>query len=110
MENDLMKQQFTDAQLVRIIDEALIYMCACPAQVAKQILDLRKLYQYQMQCEAGNPNQNDVHKLIGKTTETCHAEMEKCMSRVLEIEQWDLETLTMPAGLRQYRDEHLDTL
>jgi hypothetical protein len=103
----LMDHTYTEAQLHKIIDEALIYMCACPAQVAKQILELRKLHNYQMTCENANPGQNDVHVLIAKSTAISHVEMEKCLTRILEIEAWDLQTLEMPAGLRKYRDEQL---
>lgn len=104
-----MDQQFTNEQLTQIIDEALIYMCACPAQVAEQLLNLRKLYEYQMTCEAGNPGKNDVHLTISRATAHCHAEMERCLQRILEIEEWDLNTLKMPAGLRQFRDSQLNT-
>ncbi len=104
-----MEQQFTNEQLIQIIDEALIYMCACPAQVAKQLLELRKLYEYQMQCEAGDPGKNDVHLTISRATALCHAEMERCLQHILEVEAWDLKTLKMPAGLRQFRDSQLNT-
>jgi hypothetical protein len=29
------EERFTDAELVSVIEQALIYMCACPAQVAQ---------------------------------------------------------------------------
>lgn len=102
-----MEQQFTNDQLIQIIDEALIYMCACPAQVAKQLLELRKLYDYQMQCEADNPGQNDVHLTISRTTALCHAEMEQCLRHILEVEEWDMNTLKMPPGLRKFRDSQI---
>ena len=36
-----------------------------------------------------------------------HAEMEKCLDDVLVAEGWDKETLAMPEGLRQLRDDML---
>lgn len=100
-----MDHVYTEAQLQHIIDEAVIYMCACPAQVARQLLDLRKLYRYQLNCEQSNAGQNEVHQTIGRSTTICHAEMEKCLGRILDIEGWDLATLTMPEGLRKCRDD-----
>ena len=36
---------FESSQLAHIIEQAMICMCACPAQVAQEILSLRELYQ-----------------------------------------------------------------
>jgi len=44
---DSLQVRFSDPQLTRILEEAIIYMCACPAQVAKQLLELRNLFVYQ---------------------------------------------------------------
>jgi hypothetical protein len=46
-----LQKRFTEQQLERIIDEATIYMCACPAQVAEQIRHLRQMIRYQNNCE-----------------------------------------------------------
>lgn len=43
----MLKTTFDDKMLERIIDASMIYMCACPAQVAREILDMRQLYNYQ---------------------------------------------------------------
>lgn len=48
-------QRFSDLQLEQIIEEAAIYMCACPAQVAVQLRNLRSPYRYQTACEQ-DPN------------------------------------------------------
>ena len=49
-------EQFSDAELVQIIEEGLIYMCACPAQVADALRKLRELYRYQMTCLEDSTN------------------------------------------------------
>ena len=45
-----MKQRFDSASVSKIIDQALVYQCACPAQVCRTILELRELYEYQRNC------------------------------------------------------------
>ncbi len=42
-----MEMRYTSQQLEKIINEAAIYMCACPCQVAVQLRHLRELYRYQ---------------------------------------------------------------
>ncbi|OIQ86899.1 hypothetical protein GALL_312310 [mine drainage metagenome] len=105
-----MDQIYTEAQLVKIIDEALIHMCACPAQVANQILQLRKLYRYQLDCEQDNAEQTEVHQTIGLSTTVCHAELERCLGRVLEVVGWDLDTPAMPESLRKSRDDLMQNI
>jgi len=103
-----LQQRFTDRQLEQIVDEATIYMCACPAQVAAAIRDLRGLYAYQKECLETPSNDSPVHQLIAKSTQTAHAELESCLDKVLDMEGWDRETLRMPEGLRQKRQEALE--
>lgn len=38
-----LEQRFSDLQLEEIIEEAAIYMCACPGQVAAELRNLRSL-------------------------------------------------------------------
>ncbi len=102
-----MEQRFSDQQLERIIDEATIYMCACPAQVAAAIRDLHGLYRYQQDCLEALSSERPVHQLIAVSTNTAHAELEDCLERVLDLEGWDRQTLRMPEGLRRKRDESL---
>ena len=83
----------------------MIYMCACPAQVAREILDLRDLYNYQQNCLNSNPLSTEVHELIAETVRQNHALMESTLDRILTIEGWDRETLVMPDGLRVLRDK-----
>ncbi|WP_374356837.1 hypothetical protein [Chitinimonas sp.] len=97
-------KQFSDSELRQISDEALLYMCACPAQVAAQLLQLRKLYAYQANCRADPENDPAVHGAIAAATADAHAVFEACLEKVLTLEGWDRATLTMPEGLRQKRD------
>ena len=99
---------FRDEELAHINNQAMIYMCACPAQVSAEIRSLRELIQYQRQCISNNDSNSAVHKLIAQACEEAHATLERCLAEVLELEGWDRETLEMPSGLRQLRDQFLD--
>jgi len=101
-------QRFSSSELERIIEEAMIYMCACPAQVANQILQLRQLIAYQQDCLTSPGNPGEVHRCIAAAAMDAHARMEGCLDQVLDIEGWDRTTLRMPAGLRQLRDDLID--
>jgi hypothetical protein len=98
---------FDDHLLTKIIDASLIYMCACPAQVAKGILDMRQLYFYQQNCLSSGPLNAEVHELIAQTVKQNHLSMEQTLNRILTIENWDRKTLEMPDGLRILRDKIL---
>ncbi len=100
--------RFDDTQLKHIIDQAMIYMCACPAQVASQILQLRQLYAYQRGCLERGAVLDAVHEHIAAATEEAHARMEDCLDAVLKLEGWDRERLEMPAGLRRQRDQIIE--
>ena len=103
-----MKQQFTDQQMMLIVEESLMYMCACPAQVAQQVRQLRSLYRYQSECQALPDTDKAVHQAISQAAAEAHAIMEACMDKILTLEGWDRETLTMPAGLRKIRDDLIE--
>ena len=106
---DSLPTRFSNAQLLKIIDEAMIYMCACPAQVAKQVRELRELYAYQHNCiSRASPGLEGVHERIAEATRAAHAEMERCLDEVLDLEGWDRTTLAMPAGLRAVRDHIIE--
>ena len=102
-------RRFTDSQLAKIMNEALIYMCACPAQVCKEIVQLRGLWKYQQDClkRADAPV---VHELIAKKVILAHQVMEECLEFILELEGWDPETLSMPENLRTLRNEEIGLL
>ena len=95
------EETYTDAELARVIEQGLIYMCACPAQVAEGLQKLRNLYHYQMDCLASSDNDPRVHQMIADSAIQAHAILQDCLDRVVEMEQWDRQTLTMPANLRE---------
>lgn len=99
--------RFSKAQLQTIIEEATIYMCACPAQVCQQLLSLVALYEYQEQCQERQGNQA-VHDSIAAATAAAYAELETCLDRILDIEGWDRATLKMPPGLRKLQRLTMD--
>jgi hypothetical protein len=96
-----MKMRFSAVQVSKIIDQALVYQCACPAQVATTILELRDLHDYQLKCQADAGGTDAVHAAIGRATEEVHARMEACLDEVLDLEGWDRESLSMPSQLRK---------
>jgi len=97
------EERFTDAELGQVIEQAMIYMCACPAQVAESVRKLRELYRYQLRCiEAIHPEGSlAVHALIAQSTIQSHSIMQDCLEKVIAMENWDRSTLEMPAGLRK---------
>lgn len=99
---------FDNAQLSHIIEEAMIFQCACPAQVAQHILGLRELSRYQFSCSITRTEDFGVHARIMESVRRTHVEMEQCLGDVLAAEGWDTATLTMPEGLRQLRDQLLE--
>lgn len=96
-----MHETFDSAQISKVIDQALMYQCACPAQVCRAIFELRELHQFQMNCADDTANDRLVHETIAEAAELSHQLMERCLERILEIEGWDRATLTMPASLRK---------
>lgn len=97
-----LQQQFSHEQLLRILDQSLVYECACPAQVCRQLLALAELYQYQLQCADRNDTDRRVHQAIAEGTRLAYAAMECCLGEVLDLEGWDRDTLTLPASLRGF--------
>lgn len=95
-----MKQQYDPSQISKIIDQSLIYQCACPAQVCRAIFELRDLHRYQLGCINDTDNDALVHQAIADAAEQSHALMEQCLTRVLALEGWDIATLSMPEPLR----------
>lgn len=96
---------YSKQQLHQIVNEAMIYMCACPAQVAEQLMRLRELFDYQVGCISNSDLMKDVHSRIAESTRKAHAEMEQCLKDVLHMEGWDPQTLSMPEGLRLLREK-----
>jgi hypothetical protein len=102
-----LQKKFSDSDLEKIVEEAAIYMCACPGQVATQIRELRSLIHYQRDCIRKGKTPHPVQHTIEASAKEAHTVMETCLERILEIEGWDRLTLKMPAGLRTLRDELL---
>lgn len=98
---------FESSQLAHIIEQAMICQCACPAQVAQEILSLRELFRYQRDCVEIRKDDAGVHQRIMQSLLVAHAELETCLDDVLVAEGWDKDTLAMPEGLRQLRDDLL---
>jgi hypothetical protein len=95
------KALFAESDLARIIDQSLVFQCACPAQVSATIVELRDLHRYQMLCAGESDNDRRVHEAIAAAALDAHARMEVCLRQVLEIEGWDLDSMTMPDSLKK---------
>jgi hypothetical protein len=104
-----LQNRFTDEELQKIVEEAAIYMCACPGQVAKQVMDLRQVIRYQRDCLAQAKTPSLVHHTIESSSRDAHTVMEDCLEKILEIEGWDRLILKMPEGLRKLRDELIES-
>lgn len=96
-----MKQHFSDEELMIILEQSIIYTCACPAQLCRAIESQRTLYKYQQNCLDMTETDKRVHKTIAETIEKTHAELEDCLDKVLRLEGWNLETLQMPEDLQK---------
>jgi len=94
------EERFSDPELSKIIEEGMIYMCACPAQLAEAMRKLRELHRYQQKCLMQSTNDATVHNAIAESTIQAHALLQDCLDHVLALEKWDRATLQMPANLR----------
>ncbi len=95
------EERYSNEELSSIIEQGTIYMCACPAQVADTLRNLRALLQYQMRCTSDPENNSLVHDAIAKSTIQAHMTMQNCLDAVIAMEKWDRTTLKMPEGLRK---------
>lgn len=101
--------KFSAYQLAIINEQAALYTCACPIHVSLQIANLRKLFDYQLECMANETAtdsdiQVQVHRRIAEATKQAHQLMEQCLDDILDLEGWDKTKMAMPAGLRQRVD------
>ena len=94
-----MKLRYPKETLVRIVEQAIVYQCACPAQVRRALFQLRDLHQYQQDCLNRSDTDRAVHARIAAACERNHVELEQCLEDVLRLEGWDLQTFTLPPGL-----------
>ena len=96
-----MQERFNTLQISKVIDPALLYQCACPAQVCRAIFELRELHECQFNCANDTANDRIVHETIAAATAWSHELMEECLAKILALEGWDLAMLTMPSSLRK---------
>lgn len=90
-----------DASLTRIMEQAAIYFCACPSQVAHLLTELRRAHAYQRQCLEQGSDLVATHETIIAALQQCHEVLESCLEDVMRLEGWDRTTLEMPENLRQ---------
>jgi hypothetical protein len=87
------EERYSDAEMVSIIEQGMISMCACPAQVADTVRKLRTLLNYQLKCSADPANDAAVHAAIAKSTIQSHRIMQDCLDTVIALEKWGRATL-----------------
>lgn len=97
----MLEQRYSDQQLSHIIEQSLFYSCACPAQICAELNSLRKLYNYQAKCLNNTETDKQVHERIAYSVRRNHADMEECLTDVLTLEGWNLDTLEMPEHLQK---------
>ena len=96
-----MKAKYSREQLLSIREQSIVYQCACPAQVSALMSEMRSLYDYQEKCLNDSDVDVQVHRNIAAATSAAYLIIEQCLTDILCIEGWDLETLEMPEVLRQ---------
>ena len=101
-------EQFTDAEIGTVLEQAMIYMCACPAQVAATLRTVRELHRYQERCMESPKADKAVHVEIAKAAAAAHTVLQDCLLKIIELEGWDRSTLQMPEGLRECQLRELD--
>ena len=74
-------ERFSDIELEKIIDEGMIYMCACPAQLAEALRKVRQLYRYQVSCLTEPRNDPIVHNAIAESSALAHQQLEVALQR-----------------------------
>ncbi|MBX3735307.1 MAG: hypothetical protein KF715_01340 [Candidatus Didemnitutus sp.] len=98
-----MQLRYPREALRKIIEQAMVYQCACPAQVCKAIGQMRELHKYQQECLIDQGADRSVHERIALAAAKAHAELEQCLADVLRLEGWNAETLEMPSDLAKRR-------
>jgi hypothetical protein len=96
-----MKLRFSNENITYILEQSIIYTCACPAQICKLINEHRALFNYQQKCLNLTDTDKAVHEAIAGTVEKIHAELEGCLDKVLRLEGWNMETYQMPDNLQK---------
>jgi hypothetical protein len=96
-----MNTRYSNEQLTHIRNQALVYQCACPAHVTVVIDAIRMLHEQQQSCLNESDTDHTVHTRIKQSTLKAHAELEDCLTDILKLEGWDLDTLQMPEYLKK---------
>lgn len=96
-----MNFRFPDEIIAHILNQSLIYTCACPAQVCKAINEQRRLFEYQKRCLNLTETDKAVHQKIASTVENIHAQLEQCLDDILCLEGWDMNTYQMPETMQK---------
>lgn len=96
-----MQPKFSKEQLMRVRDQALMYQCACPAQVSILLDEVMSLFEYQEACLNQTDTDARVHTSIAQATELAYPIFEQCLTDVLLLEGWNMETLEMPELLKK---------
>lgn len=104
-----MKFRFTNQEITFILEQAIIYTCACPAQICKAINEQRALYKYQQNCLNVTDTDRAVHQLISETVISTHAQLEHCLEQILLLEGWDMETYQMPKAMQKKLLSEIET-
>ncbi len=94
-----MEMKYSNEAITKIMEQSMIYQCACPAQVCRNINELRSLFAYQAGCLNLTDTDLAVHQRIVEAVKVSHAEMERCLEDILRMEGWDMETFHMPEAL-----------
>ena len=96
-----MQPKFSKEQLMHVREQALMYQCACPAQVSVLLAEVMSLFEYQEACLNQTDTDARVHTAIAKATELAYPIIEQCLTDVLLLEGWNMETLEMPELLKK---------
>jgi hypothetical protein len=93
--------RYTREQLSFIQEQAMIYQCACPAQVSELLLQMLDLDAYQANCLTQTDVDARVHKRIASAILDASPIIEKCLTDILNLEGWNLHTLEIPEFLQK---------
>lgn len=95
--------KFTNDEVTRILEQVLVHQCACPGQLCRVILNLQDLVRYEKDCVDHTATDVRVHHAIESAASQCLDIMQACLTEVLNLEGWDLETLKMPQALLEHQ-------
>lgn len=96
-----MQAKYSKEQLMHIREQALLYQCACPAQVSVLLAEIMNLFDYQHDCLNKTDTDARVHAAIAQASELAYPIFEQCLTDVLILEGWNMETLEMPPLLKK---------